>query len=209
MIDIYRNFLEEDHATLLYNEICKTPANWWSHYIKTTAKAESLFYSNTLEGLKSFKEKEKELDPRTFSFRFMRSTSHVKNCDCYHCKFRKELLTSKDFLDFLSVNTSVKKPKLSADFVSIYNQGDYLGVHTDKGNSLAFVFNLTPNWRPEYGGLLNILEKGIKWQTVEPEFRSLLLFDVSGEGKAHFVSEISKFAPSPRVAISGWYDDES
>ena len=210
MVDIYRNFLKEDFALDLYNSICDTPSNWWFDYIKYSNKEEAVFHSNNLNGQLDIVAREKELQENIssdFLFKFKRSSKHVETCTCYECTFIDTVLKSENFLNFLKENTSIKNPVLDIAFTSIYEQGDFLGVHTDKGHSVAFVFNLSPNWKPEYGGMLNVLTKGVRWEAIFPEFGSLILFDVSGNGRPHFVSEITRFAPGPRIAISGWYNE--
>ena len=38
-------------------------------------------------------------------------------------------------------------------FLSRYKSGHFLAPHSDINNGkLAFVFNLTKNWKPQYGG---------------------------------------------------------
>ena len=98
-----------------------------------------------------------------------------------------------------------------------YRRGDYLTVHSDSNTDakgtrrLAFVLNLSENWRPEWGGVLNFLQP---WHMVLPSFNEMTLFavgnDVEGAGlqqALHTVSPVSPAAPDDawRLAVSGWF----
>jgi len=89
-------------------------------------------------------------------------------------------------------------------FWSLYEVGSYLNSHTDMSEtgdrSIAFVYNLTPEWNPVWGGLFN-LQDGNKFTAVSPIFNSLVLFKVPNN---HFVSEISQRAERSRLSFSGW-----
>lgn len=81
-------------------------------------------------------------------------------------------------------------------------------MHTDKAMDCAFVLHLTPEWKPEYGGLLHIKQEDGTYTTLCPKFNSLVLMDLNRpEGKPHFVSEVTSLAPYGRAAISGWYNE--
>ena len=88
-----------------------------------------------------------------------------------------------------------------------YRQGDLLTVHSDRDTATrrlsAWVFNLSREWRPEWGGLL--LFHGKDGRIVEgfnPVFNSLSLFRVPQD---HSVTQVTSFAPRDRLAISGWF----
>lgn len=99
---------------------------------------------------------------------------------------------------------SIRAYDIDECFWSLYEVGSYLNRHTDMsetGNrSIAFVYNLTPEWNPEWGGLFH-LQKQNTYETVSPIFNSLVLFKVPNN---HFVSEISQRAERARLSFSGW-----
>lgn len=91
-------------------------------------------------------------------------------------------------------------------FGSRYRSGDFLTLHNDRQDGAerlaAYVLGLTPEWRPEWGGLLLFhgpdgeVERGLA-----PRFNVLNLFAVP---KAHSVSVVAPFAPVPRLSVAGW-----
>ena len=60
------------------------------------------------------------------------------------------------------------------------------------------------------GGVLNVLSTDGSYTAIPPEFNSLVLMEVDEtKGTEHFVSEVSKYVTSSRVAYSGWYTNDS
>lgn len=88
-----------------------------------------------------------------------------------------------------------------------YKTGDYLTRHNDinlsEGREIAYVFNMTKNWHPDWGGLLQFYtQQGIPLESYEPRFNSLSLFDVS---IPHSVTYVTPFAKKQRYAVTGWF----
>ena len=87
-----------------------------------------------------------------------------------------------------------------------YVSGCYLKRHNDMGTGderqLAYVINLTKNWRADWGGLLQFLtEDGEVSDTFYPAFNSMTLFKVP---MFHHVSYVAPYAAHGRYAITGW-----
>ena len=87
-----------------------------------------------------------------------------------------------------------------------YRAGHYLNEHDDEkagaGRRLAYVLNLTPEWRPSWGGLLAFLDHdGHVAEAYTPAFNALNLFRTP---QPHMVSQVSAFAAAPRLSITGW-----
>jgi len=101
-------------------------------------------------------------------------------------------------------------PGLDIDFADAqatrYNKGDFLTRHDDdvagKGRELAYVLSLTPDWLPEWGGLLlfNGPDGGIV-ETFVPSFNTLNLFTVP---QPHSVSYVAPYAGAARISVTGW-----
>jgi SM-20-related protein len=101
-------------------------------------------------------------------------------------------------------------PGLDLDFADAqatrYNKGDFLTRHDDdvagKGRQLAYVLSLTPDWLPEWGGLLlfNGADGGIV-ETFVPSFNTLNLFAVP---QPHSVSYVAPYAGAARISVTGW-----
>ncbi|MEM1106739.1 MAG: 2OG-Fe(II) oxygenase family protein [Pseudomonadota bacterium] len=88
-----------------------------------------------------------------------------------------------------------------------FRPGHYLTRHTDsprgQGRRLAFVWGLTRNWHPDWGGLLQFYQPdGTPNLAFTPGFNTLDLFSVD---KVHAVTYVAPFAGAPRSAVSGWY----
>jgi Rps23 Pro-64 3,4-dihydroxylase Tpa1-like proline 4-hydroxylase len=87
-----------------------------------------------------------------------------------------------------------------------YQPGQFLHVHDDldqtKRRIAAYVLNLTPEWSPEWGGILHFLDEDDHVaEGYVPRFNALNVFDV---GVRHFVSYVAPFARAPRLSITGW-----
>lgn len=122
-------------------------------------------------------------------------------------------LKSRKFLDLVERVTLLKLTNVEASFVSRYTTGCALSIHTDVSDNrkLAFVLNLTEDWKPEYGGCLVIepdevgkVRCGNPSKTIVPEYNTLSLFDVTNGGRAHYVSEVVEPTGKIRMAITGW-----
>jgi Rps23 Pro-64 3,4-dihydroxylase Tpa1-like proline 4-hydroxylase len=91
---------------------------------------------------------------------------------------------------------------------SWYLPGDYSLPHSDRvgaGTSecrqVAFVWHLTKEWRPDWGGELFWCPAG---HYLTPAFNTLNLFNVTRDSM-HFVTPVSPYAQAKRLAINGWW----
>lgn len=87
-----------------------------------------------------------------------------------------------------------------------FRPGHFLTAHDDdahgKGRVAAYVLNLTPDWRPDFGGQLQFFNAhGDVAEAYVPRFNALSLFKVPAD---HAVSVVAPFAPGARYAITGW-----
>lgn len=87
-----------------------------------------------------------------------------------------------------------------------YGPGHFLTAHSDdvggKGRLAAYVFNLTPEWRIDWGGLLLFHgSDGHVSGGLVPSFNALNLFSVP---QPHSVSLVSPAAASRRISVTGW-----
>lgn len=213
-IKIFNDILPEYQALYLEQEIYNTPEHWWQYALRFSNNSEPCYVGNSLaERQKTkhmFSQVEESLCTNLYAYRWKRSMPHVEGCSCYECTFKQDFLLSEEFLSFIVENSELTDPFLFESFVSVYDRGDFLSSHKDQNRGVAFIFNLTRHWRPEYGGMLHVLEKDGTYKAIVPEFNSLVLIDLNeGEGHYHFVSEVSAYAPHPRIAISGWYNEKS
>lgn len=88
-----------------------------------------------------------------------------------------------------------------------YLPGHFLNGHDDRhedaGRLYAYVLNLTPRWRVEWGGLLAFLDDWTEVsETFVPRFGTLNVFRVP---QPHLVTQVADFAPEPRLSVTGWW----
>ena len=88
-----------------------------------------------------------------------------------------------------------------------YLPGEFLTRHKDKGaedqRRIAFVLHLSPQWHPDWGGVLQFYQQsGQPRDAWAPKYGCLHLFDTK---HIHAVTTISPFAPAARYTISGWF----
>jgi Rps23 Pro-64 3,4-dihydroxylase Tpa1-like proline 4-hydroxylase len=111
---------------------------------------------------------------------------------------------------FMSVFEAIsRQPLRSTDDVGVHSMGvgDFLRPHSDanKDRQLAFVIYLSEDWVPEFGGVLEVLDRDGGITRVVPEFNSVVAFDVLAESQ-HLITPIDDAADtSTRVTIGGWY----
>jgi hypothetical protein len=120
-----------------------------------------------------------------------------------------EIFESPSFTQFLSGITGHENLEFvnSHAFISNYETGHYNGPHTDGNNGrIAFVFHMSKDWKPQYGGLFMRMEWD--WKTINkaicPPFNTLSIFDVSN-GAPHLVSEVAQGVNNKRISYTGWY----
>ena len=113
-----------------------------------------------------------------FSFNFHR-TMYNKPSELSLLEFNiRKLLTSSLFMSLITSITNIQISQLQTMFLARFSSGHFLSPHSDKGNGkIAFVINLTRNWKPQYGGNLHFLNSSrdeiIK--VITPKFNSLIL----------------------------------
>ena len=87
-----------------------------------------------------------------------------------------------------------------------YLPGHFLTAHDDgnagKNRIAAWVLGLTPQWRTDWGGLLQFhAANGDVARALLPSFNAIHLFRVP---QLHSVSLVAPFAGAPRYAVTGW-----
>jgi SM-20-related protein len=117
-----------------------------------------------------------------------------------------DLVNGEPFLAFMRTLTGVPDCAYSDAMVSRYRAGDFLSAHDDaiagKKRLFAYVLNLTPVWRADWGGVLNFLDDdGHVAEGYSPVFNALNIFTVP---QAHAVSMVIPYADRPRLSVTGW-----
>jgi SM-20-related protein len=115
-------------------------------------------------------------------------------------------LSSGEVRDFLRHVTGFSEIDFADAQATAYGPGDFLTAHDDevmgKKRLAAYVFNLTPQWRLEWGGLLLFHDaEGDVRAGLSPRFNVLNIFAVP---QLHSVSMVTRAAPHRRYSITGW-----
>lgn len=114
-------------------------------------------------------------------------------------------ISSTEILAMLRAITGTDDVVFTDAQATAYAPGDFLTAHDDavpgKHRRAAYVFGLTPEWRPEWGGLLLFHQAHGALSAVAPGFNRLTLFRVPQD---HSVSEVTRAAPARRYSITGW-----
>lgn len=125
------------------------------------------------------------------------------------CIARFDSPATKAWMARLSGRDCAAPAEVSASW---YLPGDHSLPHNDvavldgeAGRQVAFVWHLTKDWRPEWGGALYWCAKG---RYLPPAFNTLYLFNV-GPQSNHFVTHVSPYARGKRMAVNGWWTGRS
>lgn len=122
-------------------------------------------------------------------------------------KQAKEWLNSEETLALVKEISGVSDISHATAQATKYMPGHFLTRHQDtherEKRRLTFILNLTPNWHPDWGGLLQFYQKdGTPRDAWAPIFNSMCLFDVD---HIQSVTYVAPLAAAPRLSISGWF----
>jgi Rps23 Pro-64 3,4-dihydroxylase Tpa1-like proline 4-hydroxylase len=115
-------------------------------------------------------------------------------------------LEGEPFLSFVRQLTGEREIAFADAQATRYGPGHFLTAHNDdiagKNRLAAYVINMTPYWRAEWGGVLLFLGKeGHVEEGYVPCFNALNIFKVP---QVHLVSHVAPFANAKRHSITGW-----
>ncbi len=118
------------------------------------------------------------------------------------------LWTAPSFLSFVREVTGLKSLSWVSATATLYRPLDFLTIHDDGlagGKQVAYALNLTPKWRPDWGGALQFFDRDDHVEEAFlPSFNALNLFRVPTR---HSVAQVSAFG-GMRYAISGWFGSD-
>ena len=114
---------------------------------------------------------------------------------------RPELI---EFAQDITGDSSIKYADMQA---TRYSKGHFLNEHDDdvagKNRVAAYVLNLTPEWRRDWGGALVFADqKDGSSSCFFPSYNALNIFSVP---QKHSVSFVTPFAGANRYSITGWF----
>ena len=117
-----------------------------------------------------------------------------------------EFLNAPAFLNLVRDITGIPEIAWADGQATLYRPGDFLTVHDDVSKSakrlVAYVLNMTPVWRSDWGGTLRFIdERGNIAEGYVPAFNVLNIFRVPAR---HSVMTVTPFG-SLRYSITGWF----
>jgi len=145
-------------------------------------------------------------------FQFIHETHRLTNdgepyidTSHYHAEIVR-FLNDGDFLGFVRDVTGLHEIAFADAQATRYAPGHFLTLHDDnfpeRKRLVAYVLNLTPQWRPDWGGILMFPHRnGHIAEGYAPAFNALNLFKVP---QPHLVSMVAPFAGACRYSITGW-----
>lgn len=115
-------------------------------------------------------------------------------------------MNGSDYIGFLNAITGETRGAWCDVTATRYKPGHFCEMHDDKADDgerlIAFVLNLTPRWRVDWGGLLLFIDKRGHVSTgLTPTFNALNLFRTP---QLHSVSAVAPFAGANRLSVTGW-----
>lgn len=121
------------------------------------------------------------------------------------CRFAS-FLSSPETVALLRRITGEAAIEFADAQATAYGLGHFLTAHDDavagKQRHAAYVLNLTPKWRADWGGLLMFhRDDGHVDEALVPTFNALNLFAVP---QPHSVSIVAPFAAFRRYSVTGW-----
>ena len=79
--------------------------------------------------------------------------------------------------------------------------GCFINDHTDRNRGkAAYVYQLTKDWHPMYGGVLHFNNNGI---SVTPSFNRITIMQTGDEGIVHCVTPVADYVKNTRLSVSG------
>src|ERR1044072_7054286 len=152
-----------------------------------------------------------EADPQNRFYRFSEITGALEQ---YRSRLNPTMfrhfvaaLKGDDFRSYFEKVSGIELGPVPLVNAYSYSVGDFLSLHTDdvKDKRLSFVFYLSPQWEPDFGGTLNLIDSDGSVLEVSPEHNSLVIFDVTAKTE-HFISPVEASAgDKARLTISGWF----
>jgi len=114
---------------------------------------------------------------------------------------------TKDFAYRMTGRDTFGEPNPAAP--SYYAPGDYSMPHSDHygQRTVAYVWHLTDDWRPEWGGGLYWCQETWNSAFTPASYNTLFLFNVHFDTQ-HHVTHVSRHAEGKRLAFNGWWVSE-
>ena len=200
-------------AAQALSAIAKSPLPWILHY-RNDGESRRLLETDLLARGASERDaifaRVLEIGRHDFQFSYFGCSLAPRDIEHLHPEHPVRSLAAKlithDFVSLLAEcvgDTSIRGLTAS---LTRYDPGQFLLPHDDTDTTddrrAAFVLNLSEDWWPDWGGLLQFLDEDRNVvETFSPHNGALALFKVP---QLHAVSFVTPFALRSRYSITGW-----
>lgn len=167
-------------------------------------RIKGFFEESLLESVRKALLAEKFFEQEADLFSFQQ-TNDLKLSENKVLKGFRDHLRSADFINLLEKLTGERLSRKIDISGFIYDDTDHLLPHDDKleGRKIAFIINLSKNWKAKYGGQLDFFKGNKIAKSHLPEWNSFVIFTVRPGKTFHQVREV--LADKKRLSLSGWY----
>lgn len=115
-------------------------------------------------------------------------------------------VNSPEFMGFARRLTGDDRIAFADVMATRYMPGHFATAHADElpdqRRLYAYVLNMTPQWRADWGGVLMFIdEDGHVAEGLTPRFNALNIFAIP---QVHSVSVVTRLARAPRLSVTGW-----
>ena len=200
------DFLSPESAKLLYEELARS-GQW-----RLTANRGEEIFNFALDDYASWSSEKRDLLDKAvvsggqFGFQFRYEVIRLDEQATGALAEFRTFMSGAVVIELMRDITGADDIMFADAHASRYQPGHFLTTHDDKADTMgrraAYVMNLTPKWRPDWGGLLQFFDgRGDVLRAFTPGFNLLNLFRVP---QAHNVSWVTPLAAAPRYAVTGW-----
>ena len=199
-------FLARAGATALYEEL-RTSSEWRL----TANKGEEIHHFDPAELARWTPEQHAALNRAValggrFGFQFRYEVIRMDKTAAKLLTGFRDFMSSPEVVALMRAITGAADIAFADAHASRYHPGHFLTAHDDGAEQMnrraAYVMNLTPQWRPDWGGLLQFYDAhGNVTRAFTPAFNVLNLFAVP---QHHSVTWVTPLAAAPRYAVTGW-----
>lgn len=115
-------------------------------------------------------------------------------------------LNGESFQELIHNVTGLEGRVAIDSHATCFQSGHFMTIHKDieagDPHEIAYVINMTPAWRNDWGGLLMFFDENMELaETFTPTFNAINLYRVP---QAHAVSFVAPFAAGKRFSMTGW-----
>jgi Rps23 Pro-64 3,4-dihydroxylase Tpa1-like proline 4-hydroxylase len=200
------NFLSEDSADALHREL--SGSQDWRLAVN---RGEEIRHFG-LEEVAAWPDERRKLLDRAvtmggrFGFQFRYDVIRTDQTSGPLLSALAGFLSSPELVDFMRIVTGASDIAFADAHASRYRPGHFLTTHDDHADTMgrraAYVLNLTPMWRPDWGGILQFYDHlGNIVRGFTPGYNQLNIFKVP---QPHSVTWVTPLAAEPRYAVTGW-----